>query len=341
MNNATIEDVAHLAGVSPKTVSRVVNNEPNVRPVTRSRVEAAIKQLNYRPNTSARSLASKRSYLIGLLYDNPSANYVTSVQSGVLAVCRENSFDLVIHPCHYQSDNLNEEVINLARQSRVDGLILTPPLSDMAGLTATLGEQAIPYVRMAPLEHNPLSPCIYCDDNEASYQMARHLIELGHRRIGFIAGHPDHGGSAERQAGFDKALAEQGIRQPKELFAQGYFDFASGRACGQQLLSLSQPPTAIFCCNDDMACGVLHIAHEMGLDVPRQLSVTGFDDSPIAEQVWPSLSTVRQPVEKMARRATQLLLSGVRNSGQVAPTEQAILKCQLVLRDTTAAPAED
>jgi LacI family transcriptional regulator len=297
----------------------------------------AIAQLSYRPNNSARSLAGNKSYLVGLLYDNPSAHYVLNIQSGVLAACRTSGYDLVIHPCNYQAKDINQELITLVRHSRMDGLILTPPLSDMLSVTRTLDQQAVPYVRVAPLLHDNVSPCVYCDDHHAAYEMTNHLIELGHKRIGFIAGHPDHGASAERQAGFEDALRDHGMKIPKELFAQGYFNFESGKEGGKRLLSLRRRPTAIFCSSDEMACGVIHAALGMGISIPGQLSVTGFDDSPIAEQVWPPLTTVKQPVEHMAEQATLLLLNRLR--GQTTEyASEASLKCRLVVRETTSQP---
>lgn len=336
MAKATIDDVAALAGVSMKTVSRVVNREPNVRPLTREKVEAAIRKLDYRPSQSARGLAGRRSYLLGLLYDNPSASYVINAQTGVLAACRPNGYDLLIHPCDYRSPGIIDEVVTLVRQSRVDGLILTPPLSDMRSITDALDRQNIPYVRIAPMAHDRVSPCVYCDDRHGAYEMAAHLIQLGHRRIGFIAGHPDHGASAERESGFRAALEDNGIGLPRRLVVQGYFDFESGAAGGRRLLSLKQRPTAIFCCNDDMACGVIHAAHELDLRIPDELSVTGFDDTPVARYVWPALSTIRQPVQEMAERAARQLLDQLRGQPS-ADTEEAELKCRLILRQTTAA----
>ncbi len=334
MTKATIDHVAELAGVSIKTVSRVVNNEPNVRQSTQDKVREAIKRLNYRPSPSARSLASNRSFLVALLYDNPSAHYITDVQEGILGECRKRNYDLLIHPCNYLDENLRSEIENLVGKSRLDGLILTPPLSDMKSVTDVLGELKMPYVRIAPSEHHELSACVYCDDHHASYQMAEHLIGLGHRRIGFIAGHPDHSSSLAREAGFMQALNEHGIKLPKKRIHQGYFDCESGRAAAEKMLGDSHPPTAIFACNDNMAAGVIQVAHGLNIDVPGELSVTGFDDAPICELTWPELTTIRQPIEELAQSATALLLDELAKKPKVHAEEA--LHCNLVIRQSTA-----
>lgn len=337
MAHATINHVAALAGVSIKTVSRVVNNEAGVRPSTREKVEAAIHKLKYQPRLSARGLAGNRSYLVGLLYDNPSPQYVIDVQTGILATCRPNGYDLLIHPCDHRSLELPGELVALVGQSRIDGLILTPPLSDMRTVTDTLDRLNFPYARIAPIVHGENSPCVYCNDRRAAYEMAEHLIALGHRHIGFIAGHPDHGASVERRAGFEAALSDHRLRLPARLAAQGYFDFASGEMTGRRLMSQKRRPTAIFCCNDEMACGVIHVAHELGLRVPEDISITGFDDLPFARRLWPPLTTVRQPVKEMAEQASRLLLARIRGiPDNGSPAE---LRCQLVLRRSTAPTA--
>jgi len=331
---ATIDDVAALAGVSIKTVSRVVNSEPNVRQTTQEKVQLAINELRYRPSPSARSLAANRSFLVALLYDNPNANYITDVQQGILQECRKRNYDLLIHPCNYRDEGLQDELEALVGKSRVDGVILTPPLSDMSGVIETLSALKMPYVRIAPAENHEVSACVYCDDGKASYDMAEHLIGLGHRRIGFIAGHPDHAVSLQRKKGFEQALVAHKIKQPKKLMHQGYFDCDSGREAALKMLNDSAPPTAIFASNDDMAAGVIQVARELNIEVPKQLSVVGFDDSPICSLTWPELTTVRQPIEELAQKATLLLLDelGKRTSTH---KEQSLL-CSLVLRNSTA-----
>lgn len=328
-----IEDVAKRAGVSIKTVSRVVNMEPNVRSTTRERVLTAIAELNYQPNSSARSLAGNRSYLIGLLYDNPSANYVIDVQGGVLKRCRKEGYDLLIHPCDYRDPKLDSDILRLLRQTRIDGVILTPPLSDLPSVAEILDKQEIPYVRLSPADYQHGSPSVHTDDQRAAMAMTQHLLGLGHRRIAFIAGHPDHRAVAQRQDGFREAMKAAGLRVTRHTVAQGYNSFESGVTCARQLLARNPRATAIFASNDDMAAGVIRVAHEQGLSIPGDLSVAGFDDSPVASQIWPALTTVRQPVQAMADSAAGLLVDRLRLRS--VPVTEVSMATELVLRDST------
>lgn len=330
---ATIHEVADLAGVSIKTVSRVLNREPNVRPATRDKVVAAAETLNYRPNLSARQLASNQTFVIGMLYDNPNGDYVTEVQHGSLQACREYGYNLLINPCEAGSPGLIGEVTDLRRQ--VDGFMVLQPLSDSLPLNQFLLENDIACARIS---QRPFAgfPWISVRDAEAADQMTEYLLSLGHRRIGFIIGHPDHGQSHDRLAGYRSALERHDIAVDDELVEQGLFDFESGFACARKLLASSRPPTAIFASNDPMAMGVLSVAHKIGLDVPRQLSVVGFDDSPLARHAWPPLTTVRQPITEVARLATQALI--MRLQGQSEGDSHRRLDAELVFRASTASP---
>lgn len=333
MSKATINHVAQRAGVSIKTVSRVVNNEPNVSPATREKVLKAVKALAYQPNPSARSLAGKRTYVLGLLYDNPSANYVIDVQEGALAACRAQGYDLLIHPCDHRSPTLIQEVSGLLDQSRVDGLILTPPLSDMSPVLELLSASKLPFVRIAPAVDKHLSPYVATNDRDAAYQMTQALLALGHRRIGFICGHPDHQAVAGRYQGYCAALRDQGMEVQEEYVVQGFNSFESGEQAARALLALTPRPTAIFAANDDMAAGTMMVAHRLGITLPAELSVAGFDDTPAAHQIWPSLTTVRQPIQAMAKTAAELLLSQV--VGKVSPSTETELVSSLIVRDST------
>jgi LacI family transcriptional regulator len=333
----TINDVARLAGVSIKTVSRVFNREPNVRGGTRDKVVAAAEDLNYRPNLSARQLASKRTFLVGMLYDNPNPenenDYVTVVQSGSLQACREHGYHLLINPCRADSPDLIRNVTGLSQQ--VDGLIILQPLSDLHGLNQLLLENSVACVRVS---QRPFAgfPWISVGDTDAADEMTEHLLQLGHRRIGFIVGHPDHGQSHDRLAGYRRALERHDIDLGDDLVEQGHFDYESGRSCARNLLSSTSPPTAIFASNDPMAMGVLSAAHEMGFEVPRELSVAGFDDSPLARHAWPALTTVRQPIAEIARLATEELMK--RLQGRSEGDIHHCLQAKLVHRASTARP---
>ena len=333
---ATIGDVAALAGVSIKTVSRVFNNEPNVAAATRTRVRTAIDALGYSPNHSARSLAARESRTLGLLYDNPSPNYIHQIQRGALQSCREAGYDLLLHPCVFGDPEVSEEIIALHRQGRFDGVILTPPLSDMADAVDALAAAHVPIVVIAPAATRDDVVQVVTDDFSVCVAMTRVLYALGHRRIAFIAGHPDHRAVGKRLDGYLSAIAELGLAAEPAYIAQGYNSFESGEAAGAALLSLPVPPTAVFAANDDMAAGVMRVAHKFGIRIPEQLSVVGFDDIPLASQVWPALSTVRQPIEAMAAKAVQLLIERL-GDGSDIPSE-VLIRSELVLRETTGAP---
>ena len=319
---AKINDVALAAGVAIKTVSRVLNNEPNVREETRTRVLEIVKQLNYHPSLSARSLAGRRSYLIGLVYENPSANYIVDVLHGARARCREGRFQLLSHQVIGRGEEMERDVLGLVDQTHLDGLVVTAPLSESVELIKTLDQREIPFVRIAPNEFQHESPYADMDDEGAAREMTRYLIGLGHRRIGFIVGHPDHVASGQRLRGFKAEMAAHGLEVEQQLFKQGYFVFESGLEAARELLTSPQPPTAIFAST-----------HELGIDVPGELSVAGFDDTYIARTVWPRLTTVHQPTYDLAYTATNLLLDML-ETGEIP--KPARLAHRLVCRESTA-----
>ena len=307
---ARIEDVAAAAGVSIKTVSRVFNREPNVREETRLKVEEAARQLKYRPNSSARSLAGRRSYLISLLYDNPSSNYVMEIIEGVLAACEQAHYGLTLRPIDFGRRGHVEAVEALITQYRPDGLVLTPPLTDDAPLLKRLRELGVRYSTISA-KRDTHGVGVTLDERAAVADMMAHVISLGHRRIAHVTGHRSHGARVWRLAGYLDGLRNAGIEADPDLVMEGEFSFESGIAAARQLLDMDDPPTAIFGANDDTACGVLYEATARGLKVPEQLSVFGFDDTPMSRQVWPSLSTVRQPSRDMGRIAAQQLLTAI------------------------------
>jgi LacI family transcriptional regulator len=333
VSKATIDDVAELAGVSIKTVSRVFNNEPNVRPATRAKVDAAIEQLNYRPNMSARSLAGNRSFLLGLLYGIPSAHYVLEIQEGVLDVCRPQGYELIVRPCNHQDINLADEVAALISDKRIDGVMLTPPISDNMLVLQTLKRMSVPFVRVAPTENKTLSPFVETNDREATYDMTCQLVAMGHTNIGFICGHPDHRAVTLRFEGYKAALTENNISVTVDMVEQGYNSYESGEMCARRLLQKTPRPTAIFAANDDMAAGAMMVAHQMGIRIPSELSVAGFDDTPVARQLWPALTTVRQPIQQMAKKATDLLLKQLKGKSVQMPA--SMLSSSIIEREST------
>ncbi|KQV94518.1 MULTISPECIES: LacI family DNA-binding transcriptional regulator [unclassified Roseateles] len=337
----TIVDVAREAGVSIKTVSRVLNHEPGVHESTRDQVLKVVEALRYRPKQSARSLAGGRSFLIGLLYYDPSAIFVGSVQQGATVRCRELGYHLVVESLHNDAPDLRQQIDRMVMALRPDGMILTPPLCDNPEVLAALRENGTPCVLMSPERDLRGVPSVRMDDVHAAEEITNLLLSLGHQRIAFIKGPPDQSASAARYQGFVNALRAHGLEPDPELIQPGAFTFESGRDAAHQLLSRRQRPTAVFASNDDMALGVLAAAQRLGLPVPNDLSVAGFDDSPTAALVWPPLTTVRQPVAEMARTAVEMLVAGQRPDASAGPADEAdlhkVLRHELVVRDSTRA----
>lgn len=339
MRKATINDVAEHAGVSIKTVSRVVNNEPNVREVTRDKVNAAITKLNYRPNQSARNLASLQSRLIGLIYDDPSlyeiagSGYVVRMQQGTLRACRSSNYELLIHPCNYRSKSVGSELKTLIEHVRPAGLILAAPLSNMPRIVRVIEDTGTPFVQLSPGTRSEKHYAVATNDREISAEMTCYLASLGHKRIAFITGHPDHKAVGNRFVGYKDGLRKSGLAFSQDLVAAGDNSYGSGEECGARLLSLKNPPTAIFSANDDMAAGVIGTANRLKIDVPGQLSVAGFDDTSLARHIYPTMTTIRQPLATMAENAAMALIGRSRNDSPLHGTE--IIPSSLQIREST------
>lgn len=340
---ATIRDVAARAGVSLKTVSRVINNETSVLQGTRAKVLQTIADLRYEPDPSARRLRSATPYVVGLVYDNPNAYHIIAVQNGVLSACRETGFDLQIHPCDASSPLLPEELGDWARRSHLAGLVLTAPMSESEALIDALSTRGVRLVRIIAATEDPADgqPCVYVDDRDAAYEITEHLIQLGHQRIGFLWGGAQHRSSGERYAGYEAALKDYGITLDKHLVVPGDYTFDDGFRGARRLLALRDPPTAIFGCNDEIAAGVLAAAKSAGINVPYDLSIAGFEDSPFSRQSWPALTTAKQATEDIARHAARLLIASVRENadgGQSSGLRNLGFVPQLVVRGSTAPP---
>lgn len=340
MRSPTIRDVAALAGVSVKTVSRVINREAGVHEATRLRVQEAVDTLHYRPDQSARSLRSARSYAVGVVYDNPNPYYVISIQNGLLSACREAGYGLQIHPCDASSPQLAGEIVETVRHARLAGLVVAPPMSERPELIAQLADAGIPFVRLISAAEDPRDgyPCVYVDDRHAAYDITKHLIQLGHQRIGFIWGGREHRSSPERYRGYAEALHDYGIPLREELVVPGDYSFDEGFRGARRLLALPERPTAIFGSNDEIAAGVLAAARSSGMNVPYDLSIAGFEDSPFSKQSWPALTTARQATEEIARHAAQRLLAEIAREADAPPLPNEGFSPSLVVRGSTAPP---
>lgn len=334
---ATINDIARLAEVSKKTVSRVINNSPFVKEETRKRVEAVIAEHGFTPDPQARGLAFRRSFLVGMIYDNPSPNYVVNMQQGVLDAVRGAGLELVVHPCNRANDSFLTDVRNFIVRQKLFGVVMPPSVSEDDRVVAILKEADCPYVRIASVSLDEPACMVVTHDSRGAARAARHLAELGHRRIAFISGPDTFRSSHERGRGFAEGLAEHGLELDPAYVRRAAYTFESGVEAATELLALPQRPTAIFAGNDEMAIGVMKAARDAGLDVPRDLSIVGFDDLPMASRVWPNLTTVRLPIRDMGRMAAEKLTAGLRGLDP-ATLVQPEVDPSLVVRDSTAAP---
>ena len=332
---ATIRDVARHAAVSIKTVSRVINREANVRPETRARVMEAVRELQYEPNPAARGLAGRRTFSIGLLYENPHEfSYIQQILEGVFGVCQEHGYALLLRPS--SEIPTTEDIVRFLTQTRVDGMVLTAPIGDRAEVIDALAERQVPFVQISPGITDTRWTSVGPDDFAGGRTLTEHLLDLGHSRIGFIKGDPRHGAANARLEGHLQALRNRGMAVDETLIVPGLFDFESGKAAAHGLFRLEQRPTAIVAGNDDMAAGAIVAAREVGLDLPTELSVAGFDDSPTALHTWPPLTTVRQPIVEIASQAAVLLLEWIR--GERDAHVRRTFDCRLVVRRSTSPP---
>jgi LacI family transcriptional regulator len=320
------------------TVSRVINNEANVREQTRAAVNTAIAELGYAPNEAARRLAGATQVHIALLYSNPSAAYLSEFLVGALEKARSLNVQFVVEKCNEDEDA--EDAIRRLLAGGIDGVLLAPPLADAPDVLEVLKKTDTPAVIVTSSNAQDNVSAVSIDDYEAARTMTRHIISLGHQRIGFIVGHPNQLASERRLIGYLDAMKEAGLPAPEELRAQGLFTYRSGLDAAEQLLKLREPPTAIFASNDDMAAATLAVAYRRGLDVPGDLTVCGFDDMTLGITIWPELTTIRQPIVELSGMAVDLLVQKVRaqRTGTRLDTKHVLLDFTLIRRQSDAAP---
>lgn len=340
----TIIDIAKKADVSFKTVSRVLNEHPRVAPDLRERVLKAMADLNYQPSLAARSLAGRRGYSIALLVDQSEffreddanayfAPYLVDLQAGALIACRELGYHFFVEPYDFRAAAFPAELRAQLSKVALDGVVLAPPSSDRLPLLDALEELSIPYVRIAPGVDVDRAPSIATHEYEGAVAMAEHLVSLGHRRIGMICGPETHIAAGGRLVAFRKAIEGKA----ELVLHPGDFTFAGGLVAGRALLDKTDRPTAVFAANDFMAAGAIVAATSLGLQVPHDVSITGFDDSAIAHFVWPPLTTVRQPIRAMARAAIEYLVA-LASGREESPEPQTDLPLTLIVRESSAPP---
>ena len=332
-----MKDVAELAGVSIKTVSRVLNNEPHVQERMRARVKEAVEKLNYVPSNSARSLRGNRSYTINMICHSHRSNYVNTIQFGAVMACQARGYQLTISLIEVPEGDSAAEAIDekLTTHSKPDGVVLVAPLASDESVSKVLSDHKIPVARIGSSRIKDGGVGVEINDMAAAKEMTEYLLSLGHSRIGFVRGKEEQVATEERFQGYQAALNANGIDVDTDLVSPGRFDFKSGLLAGEKFLSLDNPPTAIFAANDDMAAGVLMAANQRGISVPEELSVAGFDDSEIAEKIWPALTTVHQPLLSLGEVAVSKLIDILGSSGEEAG-EPTILGHEVIVRQSTA-----
>nr|WP_246021484.1 LacI family DNA-binding transcriptional regulator [Alteraurantiacibacter aquimixticola] len=335
----TIADVAREAHCSPMTVSRVINGEGNVRDATREQVMAAIAKLNYSPNRAARSLAGGEHTRVALLFDNPSASYLSEFLMGALEEASRRDIHLVVQSCDNTAD-AKALMKNLA-DGGIQGFILPPPLCDDQSVLDLVAELDAIAVAVGPGKAEGAQGAVLIDDFQAAYDMTKHIIGLGHERIGFIIGNPEQVAADRRLNGYLEAMRDAGLPIDEKLIVQGRFTYRSGMDGAEKLLSVSPRPTAIFASNDDMAAATVAVAHRRHLDVPNDITVCGFDDTDMASSIWPELTTIRQPIREMTAWAVDAITRMIKakRSGDKVKQEQKHMPYTLVRRESDAAPS--
>jgi len=333
---ATINDIARLSGVSKKTVSRIINNSPLVRKDTREKVETLMREVGYTPDPLARGLAFRRSFLIGMVYDNPTAQYIVDMQYGALDALRGSSFELVVHPCDSRSPGYIEGVRRFVQQPKLHALLLVPRASEDQAPVDMPDEIGCRFTRIASAALDETSQMVVTHDRDGAAEAADYLLSLGHRDIALVTGPSAYRSAHDRTAGFLAALAQRGIELPPGRIIEAGYTFESGVAAAEKLLLGKQRPTAIFTGNDEMAAGIYKVALRTGISIPRQLSIIGYDDSPLASRLWPSLTSVRRHTRDTGRTAAAML---IQPEGQAA-LQMASVRPHLIVRDSCQPPED-
>lgn len=319
------------------TVSRVINGERSVRVQSREAVEAAIAALGYAPNEAARRLAGASLVRIAMLYCKPSA-YISEFLFGGLEQARRSNAQIVVEKC--EDDRDAETALRRLAAGEIHGILLPPPLGDAERVLDAAKELGLPVVAVSSGRTRDNVSCVSVDDYRAARAMTGHILSLGHRRIGFIAGDPAQRASRYRLDGYRDELRAAGVAVDDELIAPALFTYRSGLDAAERLLTLRKRPTAIFACNDAMAAAAVAVAHSRGLDVPADLTVCGFDDTAFAVTIWPELTTIHQPIADLSRAAAELLVHNVRarRNGDREESRHVMLEFSLVRRQSDAAP---
>jgi LacI family transcriptional regulator len=339
VNRPTIDDVAALAGVARTTVSRVLNQQPNVRDEVRDKVMGAVEKLGYRVNLQARNLAGRRGIRITMVHASdfdtqPNSYFSSALELGATRGGIALGVQLLNQVVNQNDPGAAAEIIARLSDDQCDGAILTPPFADDPNLLRALRGLGIAVVCIAGgSQSEGLAMALGIDDYRAGYDIGAHLLAQGHRVFGFIKGLQGHASAETRYDGFLAALADSGIDEASVAPQRGNFTFRSGHDCAQTLLAGPIKVSALVCANDDMAAGALLAAHKADLRIPQDLAITGFDDTPVSQIVWPPLTTIHQPLRRMGARAVERLVEAVTlNNGRA---ERETVSHDLVIRDSS------
>lgn len=331
---ATITEVARRAGVSIKTVSRVMNNYEHISAKTREKVQLAMQELNYAPSSIARQMRMDDQLSIGMLYGDPSSGYQARLNHAVLKACSDARRYLAVELFDETAADWRPQVEEFLDRTKVKNLILVPPMCDSSDLHQLLEEKGVKFALISPSRPVSGASSITMDDRRAAQEMTQHLIDLGHKRIGYIAGDPAHVATLLRRQGYEEALQRSKLGRPSpRLIETGNFNFKEALDCADRLLTAENRPTAIFAANDEMAAAVVMTANRLGLAVPGDLSVAGFDNTPISQTIWPELTTVAQPFEEIACVAVKMTSKTIFNDSGFSSAR--VLPHELVIRAST------
>ncbi|CAN7554869.1 LacI family DNA-binding transcriptional regulator [Caulobacter sp. LjRoot300] len=335
--SVTLHDVARHAGVSSMTVSRVINDYAFISEAARAKVLKSIEALGYRPNAVARATRTGVAQ-VGVLYSNPNSSNLSAFLMGAFRKAGEIGCQLLIEPSAAHPTPARA-VVKLI-EAGVGAVVLPPPLCDDAKILKLLTAAGVGPVSFATAKPSSGVTSVAIDDFEGAAMMTRHLIALGHVDIAFIQGDPSHSTASRREEGFRATMAQAGLAVPDAHVVQGLYTYRSGLTAASQLLGLRRRPSAIFASNDDMAAAVSAVAHGMGIAVPTELSIAGFDDTPVASTIWPQLTTIHQPIADMAATAVELAAGLARRDADEDQARKHVLaELTLVVRQSTAAPA--
>jgi LacI family transcriptional regulator len=328
----TIDDIAKKIGVSKTTVSRVLNNRPYVDAVTKQKILDLIEKTGFTPQKSAINLSVGKTNIIGLLVPSLSNPYSLTVIQGVAEKIAQGNYELMLYTTGLSEAN-QKRFLNKISTKNVDGLIVLLP-RDSNDLEKQLALSNLPIVL---IDHRGIDTHLHSisvTNEKGSYDATEHLLGLGHERIGFITGVMDFGCSRDRLEGYRVSLAKHGIPFTEEYVSEGDFTESSGYKAARKLLSLPNRPTAIFCSNDDMAIGAMRAAQEMGLRLPGELSLVGFDDTVRASMAYPPLTTIKQPLFKMGETAAVLVKRLI--DGETVESVNIVLNTELIVRGSSA-----